>query len=63
MGVSTDVQAMDRLSLEAQQSAIVARRSLHGLKLVRICKDVISGGKDQQPGLQEAQDVASGILA
>ena len=55
--VSTDMQAMDGLSLEAQQSAIEAYCSLHGLKLVRICKDVMSGGKDQRPGLQEALDV------
>ncbi|MBL9008893.1 MAG: recombinase family protein [Myxococcales bacterium] len=55
--VSTDMQAIDGLSLEAQQSAIEAYCSLHGLKLVRICKDVMSGGKDQRPGLQDALDV------
>ena len=55
--VSTDMQAIDGLSLEAQQSAIETYCSLHGLKLVRICKDVMSGGKDQRPGLQDALDV------
>ena len=55
--VSTDMQAMDGLSLDAQQSAIEAYCSLHGLKLVRICKDVMSGGNDQRPGLQDALDV------
>ena len=55
--VSTDMQAMDGLSLAAQQSAIEAYCSLHGLKLVRTCKDVMSGGKDQRPGLQEALDL------
>ena len=48
---------MDGLSLEAQQSAMEAYCALHGIKLVRICKDVMSGGKDQRPGLQEALDV------
>jgi DNA invertase Pin-like site-specific DNA recombinase len=55
--VSTDMQAMEGLSLEAQQSAIEGYCALHGLKLVRICKDVMSGGKDQRPGLQEALDL------
>ena len=55
--VSTDMQAIDGLSLEAQQSAIEAYCALHGIQLVRICKDVMSGGKDQRPGLQEALDV------
>lgn len=49
--VSTDMKAMEGLSLEAQQSAIEGYCAIHGIKLVRICKDVISGGKDQRPGL------------
>jgi hypothetical protein len=48
--VSTDMQAAEGLSLEAQQAAIEGYCALHGLKLVRICKDVMSGGKDQRPG-------------
>ena len=52
--VSTDMQATEGLSLEAQQSAIEGYCMLHGIKLVRVCKDVISGGKDVRPGLAEA---------
>ena len=54
--VSTDMQAMDGLSLEAQQSAIEGYCALHGIKLVRVYKDIMSGGKDQRPGLLEALD-------
>jgi DNA invertase Pin-like site-specific DNA recombinase len=52
--VSTDMQAAEGLSIEAQQAAIEGYCALHGIKLVRICKDVMSGGNDQRPGLQEA---------
>ena len=52
--VSTDMQASEGMSLDAQQSAIEGYCALHGIKLVKICKDVISGGKDVRPGLQEA---------
>ncbi len=52
--VSTDMQAAEGVSLEAQQSAIEGYCALHGIKLVKICKDVISGGKDVRPGLAEA---------
>ena len=52
--VSTDMQAQEGISLEAQQAAIQQYCSLHGLKLVTICQDVLSGGKDQRPGLQDA---------
>ena len=52
--VSTDMQATEGMSLEAQQNAIEGYCALHGIKLVKICKDVISGGKDVRPGLQEA---------
>ena len=54
MRVSTDMQATEGMSLEAQQNAIEGYCALHGIKLVKICKDVISGGKDVRPGLQEA---------
>ena len=52
--VSTDVQASAGISLEAQQAAIEQYCALHELKLVKVCQDVISGGKDQRPGLQDA---------
>ena len=52
--VSTDMQAADGLSLDAQRCAIEHYCSAHGYKLIRICQDVISGAKDQRPGLQEA---------
>lgn len=52
--VSTDMQANEGLSLSAQQAAIEQYCALHELKLVKVCKDVISGGKDQRPGLQDA---------
>lgn len=52
--VSTDMQANEGLSLAAQQAAIEQYCALHELKLVKVCKDVISGGKDQRPGLQDA---------
>lgn len=54
--VSTDMQAVDGLSLDAQTAAIEQYCKAHGFKLVRICKDVISGAKAQRPGLQEALD-------
>jgi DNA invertase Pin-like site-specific DNA recombinase len=48
------MQAADGLSLDAQTAAIEQYCSLHGLKLLSICKDVISGAKSDRPGLQEA---------
>jgi len=52
--VSTDMQASEGMSLEAQQSAIEGYCALHGIKLVKMCKDVMSGGKDVRPGLADA---------
>ena len=52
--VSTDMQATDGLSLDAQTAAIEQYCSLQGLKLHSICKDVISGAKSERPGLHEA---------
>lgn len=52
--VSTDMQATDGLSLDAQTEAIEQYCAAHGLLLVRICKDVISGAKAERPGLDEA---------
>ncbi|MFO0576166.1 MAG: recombinase family protein [Polyangia bacterium] len=54
--VSTDMQAADGLSLDAQQAAIEQYCAAQGYSLTKICKDVISGAKDQRPGLQEALD-------
>ncbi|MFO0578473.1 MAG: recombinase family protein [Polyangia bacterium] len=42
--VSTDMQAVEGLSLDAQQAAIEGYCAVHGIKLVKVCKDVISGG-------------------
>ena len=52
--VSTDMQAADGLSLDAQQSAIESYCAMMGIKLVKLCKDVMSGGKDVRPGLADA---------
>lgn len=52
--VSTDMQAADGLSLDAQTAAIEQYCSMQGLRLVRVCQDVISGAKDQRPGLEDA---------
>ena len=37
--VSTDMQAAEGMSLDAQQAAIEAYCSMHGIKLVTLCKD------------------------
>jgi DNA invertase Pin-like site-specific DNA recombinase len=52
--VSTDMQAADGLSLDAQTAAIEQYCAAHGYSLIRVCKDVISGGKSERPGLAEA---------
>ena len=52
--VSTDMQAADGLSLDAQAAAIEQYCAMQGLKLVEIHKDVLSGGKAERPGLQDA---------
>jgi DNA invertase Pin-like site-specific DNA recombinase len=48
------MQATEGLSLEAQQAAIERFCAAQGFKLVRLCQDVLSGAKDQRPGLQDA---------
>lgn len=58
--VSTDMQAADGLSLDAQTAAIEQYCAAHGYTLLKICKDVISGGKDQRPGLGQALDLLTG---
>ena len=50
----TDMQASEGVSLEAQQGAIRQYCELHGLRLLAIHQDVLSGGKSQQPGLADA---------
>ncbi len=52
--VSTDMQATDGLSLDAQTAAIEQYCAAHGYTLLKIYRDVISGGKDQRPGLGAA---------
>ena len=48
------MQAADGLSLDAQQAAIELYCQTQGYKLLGIHKDVLSGAKDQRPGLKEA---------
>lgn len=52
--VSTDMQANDGLSLDAQKQAIRDYCSSCGLKLLKIYEDVESGGKADRPGLADA---------
>ena len=52
--VSTDMQANDGLSLDAQRHAIQAYCGSIGLRLLRIYQDVDSGGKADRVGLAEA---------
>lgn len=52
--VSTDMQAADGLSLEAQREAIRAYCASQGIHLVRIYQDVESGGKADRAGLVSA---------
>jgi DNA invertase Pin-like site-specific DNA recombinase len=52
--VSTDMQASEGISLEAQQAAIRQYCELHGLRLLKVYQDVLSGGKAQRPGLADA---------
>lgn len=60
--VSTDMQATDGLSLEAQRHALQAYCSSHGLRLLRIYQDVGSGGKADRPGLAEALATKSDVV-
>ena len=52
--VSTDMQAAEGMSLDAQRSAIASYCAMMGIKLVKLCQDVMSGGKDVRPGLADA---------
>lgn len=60
--VSTDMQANDGLSLDAQRHAIQAYCSAHGLRLIRIYQDVDSGGKANRIGLTEALSVKADVV-
>jgi DNA invertase Pin-like site-specific DNA recombinase len=52
--VSTDMQAADGLSLDAQTAAIEQYCAAQGFQLIGVCKDVSSGAKSERSGLQEA---------
>lgn len=52
--VSTDMQATDGLSLDAQRHAIQAYCGSQGLRLIKIYQDVESGGRADRAGLAEA---------
>jgi DNA invertase Pin-like site-specific DNA recombinase len=60
--VSTDMQATDGLSLDAQKHAIQAYCSVQGLRLIRIYQDIESGGKADRVGLTEALSVKADIV-
>jgi len=45
------MQAAEGMSLDAQRSAIESYCAMMGIKLVKLCQDVMSGGKDVRPGL------------
>ena len=60
--VSTDMQAADGLSLDAQREAIRAYCAANGLHLVKIFQDVLSGGRADRPGLAEALSVKSDVF-
>ena len=52
--VSTDMQAAEGMSPDAQRKAIESYCAMMGIKLVKLCQDVMSGGKDVRPGLADA---------
>ena len=60
--VSTEGQAVDGVSLDAQRAKIEAWCTAHGYDLVTTFEDAgISGGRaDNRPGLQDAMDAACG---
>lgn len=60
--VSTDMQAAEGLSLDAQRHAIQAYCSMHGLRLIKICQDVESGGKAARAGLAEALEAKTDVM-
>ena len=60
--VSTDMQANDGLSLDAQRHAIQAYCSAQGLQLFKIYQDVESGGKANRLGLAEALSTKADVV-
>ena len=60
--VSTDMQAADGLSLDAQREAIRTYCAANGLRLVKIYQDVLSGGRADRPGLADALKAQSDVF-
>ncbi len=60
--VSTDMRALDGLSLDAQRHAIQTYCSMQGLRLIKICQDVESGGKAARAGLAAALSVNADVV-
>ena len=60
--VSTDMQAIDGLSLDAQRHAIKAYCAINNLRLLKICQDIESGGKADRPGLADALSVKADVV-
>ncbi|MGC4047570.1 MAG: recombinase family protein [Armatimonas sp.] len=58
--VLKDAQASGGMSLDAQQAMISQYCAEHGLRLIRVCRDVASGSKNQRPGLQDALEGLDG---
>lgn len=60
--VSTDMQANDGLSLDAQRQAIKDYCINRGLRLIKIFQDVESGGKVDRPGLLSALEAKADVF-
>lgn len=60
--VSTDMQANDGLSLDAQRQAIKDYCATRGLRLTSIFEDVESGGKFDRAGLRAALESKTDVL-
>ncbi len=60
--VSTDMQANNGLSLDAQRHAIMGYCETDGLRLIRIYQDVESGGNADRAGLAEALAMKTDVV-
>ena len=60
--VSTDMQAQDGLSLDAQRYAIQAYCSMQGLRLIKTYQDIESGGKAARRGLADALALKADVV-
>jgi len=60
--VSTDMQAADGLSLDAQRAAIKSYCESVGLHLLQIHEDVESGGRADRKGLAQALATAADVV-